>query len=159
MANPAQIARLRDVGLLILRIGLGAAFIAHGLPKLLAGPHGKPMGWESVGSMAHLPMPVVFGFLAAIAEAGGGLLIVLGLLFRPACLVLFVNMMVALFLVHLRKGDPYVVYSHPLEDAIVFLALVLIGPGAYSVDASLWRGKGEGSGFAVEPTAPPLRNP
>lgn len=149
-------AQLRDLGLLILRVGLGAAFVAHGLPKLLAGPHGKPMGWESLGNMAHLPMPVVFGFLAAVAETAGGLLVALGLLFRPACAVLFCNLLVALVMVHLRHGDSFLVYSHALEDAVVFLGLVFIGPGRYSVDARIWGSDPAPPGFLVGLERPPL---
>jgi hypothetical protein len=43
-------------------------------------------------------------------------------------------MAVALFAYHLPHGDPFGIWSHPLEDGIVFLSLLLIGPGAYSID-------------------------
>ena len=34
--------KYRDIGLLILRVGIGIMFMIHGLPKLTAGPkHGR----------------------------------------------------------------------------------------------------------------------
>ena len=41
----------RDLGLLVLRAGIGAMFVGHGLPKLLGGPQ----RWTTVGeAMAYL---------------------------------------------------------------------------------------------------------
>ena len=78
--------------------------------------------------------PVVFGFLAALSEAGGGLLLILGLLTRPACFFLLSTMVVATT-VHIQGGDSFNDYSHALEAAILFFSLLLIGPGKYSLDA------------------------
>src|SRR5947209_1288005 len=127
MVTAPQLARLRDTGLLILRIGLGIAFIVHGWPKITGGPK----FWAGLGAVFPVPPAVVWGFIGALIEFGGGLLLIAGLLFRPICLLLFFQMLVALFLVHLKKGDPFLVYSHALEDAVVFLGLVFIGPGRF----------------------------
>src|SRR5687768_1181925 len=87
--------RYRETGILLLRIGIGVMFILHGYPKLLGGPE----KWESLGNnMGNLGInfaPAFWGFLAAFAEAIGGLLVVLGLFFRPACFLLFITMVVA----------------------------------------------------------------
>ncbi len=119
---------LIDWGLLLLRLGLGAAFVAHGVPKLLGGPE----AWAALGgAMTNLGVhfaPAVWGLAAALSEAAGGALLAAGLLFRPACLALVATMGVALAM-HLGKGDPFLVYSHALEDAVVFLALLVTGPG------------------------------
>ncbi len=124
--------RYRDAGLLLLRIGLGAAFIIHGTPKLIGGPE----KWKALGgAMANLGVtfaPTLWGLSAALSEAVGGLLIMLGLFFRPACFLLAVTMAVALNM-HVTKGDPFQVYSHALEDGIVFLSLIFIGPGKYAL--------------------------
>jgi len=126
-------AGLIDWGLLLLRLGLGGAFVAHGVPKLLGGPE----TWQALGgAMTNLGVhfaPAVWGLAAACSEAGGGLLLALGLLFRPACAALLATMVVALVM-HLGKGDPFLVYSHALEDGVVFLALLIAGPGRWSVD-------------------------
>jgi len=128
--------RFRDLGLLILRVGLGAAFIAHGWPKLMAGPE----VWKGLGgAMALFGVrfaPEFWGLCAALAEAAGGLCFALGLFFRPAALSLAVTMAVA-FAMHFGKGDPFKVYSHALEAGFVFAGMFLVGPGKYAVDRVL----------------------
>jgi putative oxidoreductase len=124
--------RYRDAGLLLLRIGFGLAFLVHGIPKIIGGPE----KWAALGgAMATLGVtaaPTLWGLMAALSETVGGLLLMLGLFFRPACLSLAVTMAVALNM-HVTKGDPFPVYSHALEDGIVFLSLMLIGPGKYAL--------------------------
>jgi len=126
----------RDAGLLILRIGIGLAFICHGLPKLLAGPE----KWEQLGgALAVMGVnfaPTLMGLMAAISEFGGGLLLLLGLFTRPACFFLLSTMIVAT-LMHLKLGDPFLKYSHALEAGILFFSLLLIGPGKFSLDEKL----------------------
>jgi putative oxidoreductase len=81
--------------------------------------------------------PEVWGFLAALAEFGGGLLLALGLWFRLACLGLLVTMIMATVM-HLTKGDGFSGYAHALESAFVFLGLLFAGPGRYSLDERLY---------------------
>lgn len=125
--------RFRDLGLLVLRVGLGAMFIYHGLPKLLAGPALWAQLGTATGTLGIHFLPMFWGFMAAAAEGIGGLLLLLGLLSRPACLLMFINMVVAASF-HLGKGDGLGIASHAIEAGIVFLSLVLIGPGRYSLD-------------------------
>jgi len=126
----SNLTRYRDAGLLLLRVGIGAAFIAHGWPKLAGGPH----MWIYVGHMGGFYfLPAVWGLVAGLVEFFGGILLALGFAFRPVCVVLFIQMMVALS-THLRAGQGYGIYSHPLEIGILFLSLILIGPGKYSID-------------------------
>lgn len=126
-------SRFRDLGILLLRFGLGASFLIHGLPKLLGGRE----KWEALGgAMGALGVtfaPAFWGFMAGFSEAVGGALLILGLFFRPACFFLALTMAVALNM-HLSKGVPFAVYSHALEDGIVFLCLILIGPGKYTAN-------------------------
>ncbi len=119
----------RDLGLLLLRVGLGIAFIIHGWPKITGGTE----MWRNLGSGVGLPIPVVFGLLAAIGEFVGGILLLLGWFFRPACILLTCTMLGAMTY-HIKQGDGFNTYSHALESAIVFAGLILIGPGAYSID-------------------------
>jgi putative oxidoreductase len=122
----------RDLGLLLLRMGIGAAFVAHGLPKMLGGP----ALWRSLGgALEHLGItfaPTFFGFMAAFAELGGGLCLISGALFRPACALLFVTMCVAANM-HFAKGEGFGKASHALELAVLFGSLFLIGAGNYRV--------------------------
>ena len=122
----------RDIGLLILRLGMGIMFMLHGLPKLSGGPE----KWEQIGgAMGNLGihfLPVVWGFLAAVAEFFGGVCLMFGVLWLPATLMLLFTMIVAIT-VHLGNGDGLNGASHAIEAAIVFLSLSMIGPGKYIV--------------------------
>lgn len=133
MAIFHSLNKYRDFGLLIIRIGLGAMFIWHGYPKLIGGPEMWTGIGGSMGAVGINFLPAVWGFLAAVTEAVGGLLIILGLFFRPICLLLVINLVVAA-LFHLNKGDGLMGASHAIEDGIMFLGLFIIGPGLYSID-------------------------
>ena len=128
--------RHRNKGLLLLRVGIGIMFMCHGLPKLIAGPAAwTKLGGATAAIGVHFA-PTFMGFMAAISEFGGGLLLVLGLFTRPACLFLFSTMIVATMM-HIQKGDPFGKYSHALEAGILFFSLFFIGPGKVSLDEKL----------------------
>ena len=129
----SNLSKYRNTGLLIIRVGLGIMFIFHGYPKILGGPE----DWTAIGgSMKHVGitfLPVAWGFLAAATETFGGFLLLIGLVFRPATLLLTFTMIIA-SIMHLKSGDGLMVASHAIEAAIVFIGLTFIGPGKYSVD-------------------------
>ena len=116
------------LGLLILRVGIGAMFMTHGYGKLFGGPE----MWEKIGGAVsnfgiHFA-PTFFGLMAALSEFGGGLCLILGLFFRPACFFMFCTMAVASTM-HLTQGDGLQKASHAIEAGILFLSLIFIGPG------------------------------
>ena len=80
--------------------------------------------------------PAFWGFMAAMAEMGGGILLAIGFLTRPAVASMFFTMMIATIM-HLKSGDSFSDYSHALESGILFFSLLFIGPGRYSLDAIL----------------------
>lgn len=125
---------LINIGLLVLRIGIGISIFFHGLPKITGGPE----TWTAIGgSMSNLGInfaPTFWGFMAAFSETIGGILFALGLFFRPAAFLLVGTMIVAL-VVHLSQGDDFMKYGHALDLLIVFVAALLTGPGKYSFDA------------------------
>jgi putative oxidoreductase len=129
------LARFREEGLLLLRLGLGVMFMVHGGPKLLAGPDKWLQLGGAMKSLGISWAPLFWGLLAALSEFCGGIGLILGLLFRPACLCLTVTMGVAT-LMHFGRGDGLLGASHALELGVVFLSLMLIGPGRYSLDRS-----------------------
>ena len=126
------LANYRDIGLLIMRIGLGIAYILHAYPKFAGGA----VMWRQVGgSMRHLGIgiyPEFWGFLAATTEGLGGILLILGALYRPVCLALMFTMIVAT--ITLMQTSDFKAYSHPLKMAFVFFGLAFAGPGKLSVD-------------------------
>ncbi|MGY4538929.1 putative oxidoreductase [Mucilaginibacter sp. UYNi724] len=133
MAYLSKLSQYKDLGLLIIRVGLGAMFIFHGYPKLTGGIN----AWAGLGvSTKYVGIhfaPVFWGFAAALVETLGGFLIVVGLTFRPVCLLLVINLIVAAA-THFGKGDGMQGAAHAIEDAIMFAGLFFIGPGKYSVD-------------------------
>ncbi|MGD1890668.1 MAG: DoxX family protein [Cyclobacteriaceae bacterium] len=124
------------LGLLIIRVGLGATFIGHGLPKLLGGPE----RWARLGgSMENLGitfLPAFWGFMASFAECVGGLCLMLGILWVPVLLLLIFTMIVAT-VNHISNGDSFSRISHPLEVGIVFIALLITGPGKHRISKKL----------------------
>lgn len=133
MAILDNLGKYRNTGLLLIRIGLGVMFIIHGFPKLAGGPD----GWTGLGGSMKVIginfLPVFWGFMAAVSETFGGFLLIVGLFFRPALILLIFTMIIAA-LVHFGKGDGLDGASHAIELAIVFFGLIFIGPGKYSVD-------------------------
>jgi putative oxidoreductase len=136
MAVLSKLGKYKNHGLLIIRLGLGIMFIYHGMPKLLEGPD----RWERLGnSMSYLGihfLPKLWGFLSAITETIGGILLMTGLFFRPVCILLLINMIVAVFSLFSR-GESFSDASQAIEDAIIFAGLIFVGPGKYSMDNTL----------------------
>lgn len=126
--------KLTDLGLLILRVGIGLIFIKHGFPKLLTGTE----KWIWMGSqLKHLGItfaPLFFGFLAVCAEFFGGIALVLGLGTRIAAFFMADVMFVAVVM-HYSQGDAFGTIAHPLSLLVVFLSLMIMGGGSYSLDS------------------------
>lgn len=133
MAILDQLGKYRNTGLLILRIGIGAMFIIHGFPKMAGGPD----AWKGLGGSMKMVginfLPVFWGFMAAATETFGGFLLMVGLFFRPTCVLLVFTMIIAA-LFHYHKGDGLQGASHAIELGIVFLSLLFIGPGKYGLE-------------------------
>lgn len=136
MASLTKQDELINIGLLVLRIGLGIMFIFHGYPKMFGGPD----TWVEVGSaMQHLGInfaPMFFGFMAGVTEFFGGIFLLLGVFFTPSIVLLFIVMIVAT-IKSVGAGEGFSYYSHSIEMAIVFVSLIFIGPGTYSLDQKL----------------------
>lgn len=130
---------------LILRVLLGIVFFPHGAQKLLGwfGGHGfsGTMGFftEDMG------VPVIFAFLAIMAESLGSVALLTGFLTRIAALGIGTVMVVAVLTVHLpygffmnwfgnQKGEGF--EFHLLAIAIA-IALIIKGGGKWSIDRSL----------------------
>ncbi len=113
--------------LAVMRIVVALLFIEHGTQKLFSFPSTPPVG-----------NPPLFALLwfAAVLEAGGGLLVALGLFTRPVAFLLSGEMAVGYFMDHAPRGFFPVLNGG--EGAIlycfVFLYLAAAGAGAWSLD-------------------------
>jgi putative oxidoreductase len=128
--------RMQSLGLLALRLVAGTAFILHGWPKIQ-----HPMSWMGDGAHPFLQL------CAALAEFGGGIALILGFLTPLATAAIAINMVFALFLAHFPKHQPFVgggpggSFELPLLYLAVMIALLTTGPGRYSLDAALFKGR------------------
>src|SRR5271154_6124426 len=133
-----------DVALTMLRLVLGVVFFAHGAQKLLGwfggyGFHG------TMGFFAHLGMPAPVALLIICTEFFGVLGLIVGLLTRIAALGIGVEMIGAIFMVHLQNGffmnwmgtQKGEGFEYHLLVLAISAALLLRGAGAFSVDRAL----------------------
>lgn len=121
-------------GLLALRLGVGVAFLAHGLQKL------GNMDMV-VGFFAQLGMPAFLAWFVAIVETLAGAALILGLWTCVAGSLVAIIMVVAVLTA--KRSAPFI--GGWEIDFILFMSAVaaaLLGPGALS--ASRWLGKGKG---------------
>ena len=124
---------------LILRLPLGIILIAHGAQKLFGwfGGYGLEGTGKWMASIGFEP-----GYLMALmsgsAEFFGGIALIIGLLTRPAALVVAFTMLMAMT-VHIGNG--LFVSKNGYEFALILaaaaLALVFQGAGKYSIDQLL----------------------
>lgn len=133
-------------GLTVLRLVVGAAFVAHGAQKLFGWWGGEGLaataaGFESIGLAPGYPLAVAVG----VAETLGGVLLMAGALTSYAAAALIVVMTGAIWNVHLAHG--YFINwagtpgrGHGIEFNVLLIAalvcLILAGPGALSFDHS-----------------------
>ena len=124
-------SRATDVGLLLLRVGVGLAMaFGHGLGKLP-----PSAGFVEATAGLGFPAPTLFAWLAALSEFAGGLLIAVGMLTRPAAAALAFTMGVAFFLQH--GADPFADKELAFVYGVAALALVATGAGRLSIDEAV----------------------
>ena len=126
------------IGILVLRLGIGFEMAIYGWPKIAAGTaFWEQSGAALTGVLGIHFMPVVFGFLVALSQALGGLLIAAGLFTRAAAFVLAFVMGLAAVMVFQKTGGIFKEWSHPAEAAVACLAIALIGAGRFGLDFKL----------------------
>jgi putative oxidoreductase len=133
----------QHLGLLILRVGLGAVFVAHGLQKLFGWWGGEGLtGFKNALSDAGYQHADVLTYCAAGGEIAAGVLLILGL-FTPlaaagALAYLTNSLLAGVSAEHGHRSFPYFLPNgHEYEITLIVLAaaVILVGPGRYGFDA------------------------
>lgn len=132
LSAPVNQTSLIHTALFLLRLGAGSLMLTHGFPKLMRildgnFSFGDPIG---IGPGASLILVIFAEFFCA-------LFVMAGLWTRFALIPLIIAMSVAAFIAH--AGDPFADKELSLFFLISFLALLLSGPGKYSLDHLLYR--------------------
>ncbi|MCX5694087.1 MAG: DoxX family protein [Candidatus Omnitrophica bacterium] len=123
-------------GILILRLGIGVMFAAHGLQKVFgffAGPGIK--GFSQMLSSLGFAPAIPWAYLAGYTELLGGVFLIIGVFTRPCATLLFILITTAAIKVHLGKGFFLSGggFEYDFVIACVCLALVLLGEGKYTI--------------------------
>lgn len=121
---------LKPLGLLILRVVLGASFIFHGYPKLTDPQH-------ALKAFAGYGFPGLFAYIFGILEVFGGGLLIAGLFTRGAALLLTIETGMIIFKM-LEPSEGLRGFGRiemPLLLGAMAFALLTTGAGIISIDA------------------------
>ncbi|CAN5516162.1 hypothetical protein BH11BAC2_BH11BAC2_07190 [soil metagenome] len=125
-----------DKAILFLRILIGIIILIHGVPKIMGGLQGWIRLGQSLANFGIYWQPAGWGYMSAVTETLGGLLLITGLCFRPVGLVLCFNLLVAA-MKHISAGQGLEIAANPLGLIAVIIFLIVTGPGKYSIDQYL----------------------
>jgi putative oxidoreductase len=118
--------RLQPFAQLVMRLTVGAILIAHGYKKVFGGFH------HHMDTVASLGLPAWMAYLSAGTEFFGGIALVLGLFTRFFSLAVLIEMIVAIWKVHLKNGlTGQGGYEFPLAVGTIALALLCFGGGPW----------------------------
>jgi putative oxidoreductase len=130
---------LQPWGAFFLRMVLGAAMLYHGYDKVIpaGGFHAHPFSALQHHShyVVSLGMPYWLGYVSALSEFVGGILILLGLLTRFAAFMIAVNMLFAILLVNRHHG--YAGSEYSLALFVIAIMLIFFGAGTLALDRRL----------------------
>ena len=120
--------------LTLLRVVLGIIFTYHGYAKLFL-----PGGFKgTVGffTAINIPMATYAAVLVSFVEFAGGLFLVFGVLTKWAAFALLIEMLVALFKVHIKSGFFISQQAYGYEYLLLILAALVVvlvnGSGKFS---------------------------
>jgi putative oxidoreductase len=117
----------RDRTLFLVRVASGGVFVAFGAGKFVN--HASELAsFEAYG----LPAPALLVLVIGVVEVVGGVLLIAGLYTKPAALVLAGDMVVAIIVSGIAKGEVVSLTLAPAELAAMAVVLSL-GTGAYRI--------------------------
>ena len=127
-------SRNQNIGLLILRLSIGFMLLLHGIFKVANGFSGIK------GMLAGMGMPGFFAYGALVGEVVAPLLLIIGLLTRPAAAVVAFNMLVAVAMTHsaaIFSLTPMGGWAIELPMLFFFpaVALIFTGGGKYIISS------------------------
>jgi uncharacterized membrane protein YphA (DoxX/SURF4 family) len=138
---PRLLASNAPAAVLLIRLLVGAVFVSEGIQKFLF-PADLGLGrFMKIG----LPAPGILASFVGVVEIGGGLLLLLGLLTRLAAIALIIDMLVAIVTTKipmlLHDGVWKMAHEARTDWSMLLgaLFLLLVGAGAWSLDALLTR--------------------
>lgn len=134
MTPEAGIFPTVSLGLLLIRVVTGIVFFMHGYQKLVDnGISATQQGFDMMGA----PLPDITAVIVTFVELVGGAALILGAFTAVTGLILAVDMLAALFIVHIDAG--FFAMNGGFELVLllgsVALGIAIAGPGQYSVDA------------------------
>ena len=120
---------------LLLRVSLGALFLAHaGLKLFVFTPAGTERFFASLG------LPGWVGLVVIAAEIIGGVALIVGFYARVAALLMIPDLLGAIALVHIHNGFFFTAkgggYEYPLFWAVALAVVALVGDGAWALRPS-----------------------
>jgi putative oxidoreductase len=128
-----------DLALLVLRCGIGAVMLAHGINHIFGG--GKIAGTGRWFQSLGMRPGIVHAWLASVTEIAGGVALVLGLLTPLGGAAVVGVMLVAIITNHRGNGffifRPGEGWEYVMTLAIVGFAIAVVGPGEWSLDHAL----------------------
>ena len=126
--------KYREGGILLLRVGVGLILVCAGFPVVAEGAGHWHAAAPVVTQAFHIESHHTFwGGVVAFSELIGGVLLILGLLTRAACLVVAIGVTCA-GIAHLRHHPSLNTTTTVVAQALVIYALLFIGAGKYSFD-------------------------
>lgn len=120
---------LDNAAKLLIRLGAGGMMLTHGIPKI-----GRLFGEGPVKFADPFGLgPEISLSLAILAEVVCAILVIVGFKTRIATIPLMLTMLTAAFYAH--WNDPFGKKELPLLFCLVFLAILVMGPGKYALDS------------------------
>jgi putative oxidoreductase len=134
--------RLQPLALFVARLALGIIMTAHGYQNVFRHLH------DHVHLVAGLGLPSWLGYVSALTELLGGVLVLVGFFTRAAAFALCIDLIVAIWKVHWHNGlmgsPDRPGFEFPLAAAALAFVLIFFGAGPISLDQVL-RGGGSGT--------------